>query len=144
LTDNVTPRSGEYGDVTTMYIRRSKILPCIYAKHKHRQVKEYRSTWQYTFQHKDYKVIIECDIFVRVHYITARYKSEVLQFVQQKGAHTLRRRSPSLQEDSGTEGARTSQPAPRNKLDLWWRAPLQSKLQNLNMQVQGSQKLPNK
>ena len=61
-----------------------------------------------------------------------------------KGAHGLRRRSPSLQEDSGTEGARTSQPAPRDKLDLQWRAPLQSKLQNLNMQVQGSQKLPNK
>ena len=61
-----------------------------------------------------------------------------------KGAHGAEKKIPSLQEDSGTEGARTSRPAPRDKLDLQWRAPLQSKLQNLNMQVQGSQKLPNK
>ena len=60
-----------------------------------------------------------------------------------KDAHGLRRRSPSLQEGSRTEGVGTSRPAPRDKLDLRWMAPLQSKLQNLNMQVQGSQKLPN-
>ena len=41
-------------------------------------------------------------------------------------------------------GAGTSQPALRGKLDLRWRAQLQSKLQDLNMQIQGSQKLPNK
>jgi len=67
-----------------------------------------------------------------------------LQFVQQNGAHGLRRRSSSLLEEPGTERARTNQLAPRNRLDLRWRAPLQSTPQNLNMQVQGSQKLPNK
>ena len=46
-------------------------------------------------------------------------------------------------QESGTEGVRTSQPAPRDKLDFQRRASLQFKLQNLNMQVQGSQKLPN-
>ena len=45
-----------------------------------------------------------------------------ITIVQKKGAHGPRRRSPSLQEDSGTEEARTSQPAPRDKLDLRWRA----------------------
>ena len=80
-TGIVAPRSGGYGDATTTYIRRSEIPSCIYAKHQYRLVKEYGSTGQYTFQHKDYKVITEHDILVHVHYITARYKSENLQFV---------------------------------------------------------------
>ena len=98
----------------------------------------------YTFQHKDYKIITERDILVHVHYITARYKSKNYNLYSKRGAHELRGSSPSLQEDSRTEGARTSRPAPRDKLDLRSRALLQSKLQNLNMQVQGSQKLSNK
>jgi len=79
-----------------------------------------------------------------MYYIMAKYKSKNYNLYSIKGAHELRGSPPSLQEDSGTEGVRTSQPAPRDKLDLRWRAPLQSKLQNLNMQVQRSQKLPSK
>ena len=98
----VTPRSGGYGDVTATYIRRSEIPSRIYAKHQYRQVKEYGSTWQYIFQHKDYKVITERDILVHVHYITARYKSEIT-ICTTKSAHGLRRRASSLLEDPGTE-----------------------------------------
>jgi len=92
----------------------------------------------YIFQHKDYKVIRELDILVHVRYIMARYKSKNYNLYSIKCAHDLRGSPPSLQEDSGKEGARTSQLALRDKLDLRWRAPIQSKLQNLNMQVQGS------
>ena len=81
---------------------------------------------------------------VHVHYITARYKSKNYNLYSKKGAHELRGSFLSLLEDSRTEGAGTSRPAPRDKLDPRWMAPLQSKLQNLNMQVQGSQELPNK
>ena len=44
-TTTVTPRSRGYGDVTAMYIRRSKIPSRIYAKHQYRQVSKYRSKW---------------------------------------------------------------------------------------------------
>ena len=37
-----------------------------------------------------------------------------------RGAHELRGSSLSLQEDSRTEGAWTSRPAPREKLNLRW------------------------
>jgi len=36
-SNNVTTRSRGYGDVTTTYIRRSKIPSHIYAKHQYRQ-----------------------------------------------------------------------------------------------------------
>ena len=60
-----------------------------------------------------------------------------------KDAHELGGNPANQQEESGTEGAGTSQPALRGKFDHQRRAPLQSKFQNLNMQVYGSQKLPN-
>ena len=44
-TLSVTPRSGEYGDVTATYIRRSEIPSRIYAKHQYRKESEYGSTW---------------------------------------------------------------------------------------------------
>ena len=80
---NVTPRSGGYGDATATYIRRSEIPSRIYAKHQYNknQSTEVRGICLYTFQHKDYKVITERDILVHVHYITARYKSEIYKFV---------------------------------------------------------------
>ena len=45
MWDNVTPRSGGYGDVTATYIRRSEIPSRIYAKHQYREESEYRNTW---------------------------------------------------------------------------------------------------
>ena len=143
----VTPccntRSCGYRDVTATYIRMSKIPSRIYAKHQYKRVKEYGSTWQYTFQHKDYKVITERDILVHVHYITTGYKSENFNLYS-KRCSWAEKKIPQLAGRFRNRRTRASQPAPRDKLDLRWRAPLQSKLQNLNMQVQGSQKLPNK
>jgi len=40
----ITPRSGEYGDVTATYICRSEIPSRIYAKYQYRQESEYEST----------------------------------------------------------------------------------------------------
>ena len=42
---SVMSRSSRYGDVTATYIRWSKILSHIYAKHQYRKESEYESTW---------------------------------------------------------------------------------------------------
>jgi len=46
----------------------------------------------YTFQHKkyNYKVIIERDIILQVHYIIARHKSKIYNMYSTKDAHELR------------------------------------------------------
>ena len=41
----VTPRSCGYGDVTAIYIRRSKISSHIYDKHQYMQESEFGSMW---------------------------------------------------------------------------------------------------
>ena len=97
----------------------------------------------YTFQHKDYKVITKRDILIHVHYITARYKSKITICIA-KGVLTAEKEIRKPAGKPGTEGAKANQLALRRKLDLQWRAPLQSTLQNLNIQIQGSQDLPNK
>ena len=53
-------------------------------------------------------------------------------------------RSRELKGKSGTTATETKQPARKGKLDLPQKAPPQSKVRNLNMQIQGSQDLPNK
>ena len=44
-SENVTPRSSGYGNVTATYIRRSEITSRIYAKHQYRQESECGSKW---------------------------------------------------------------------------------------------------
>jgi len=45
LHNTITPWSRRYGDVTAMYICRSKVPSHIYAKHQYRQELEYESMW---------------------------------------------------------------------------------------------------
>jgi len=78
-----------------------------------------------------------------VSYITTKSKSTIYNMNTQN-AHELDEDLVSRRERSGTQETETSRSARQRKLDLLWTAPLQSKLRNLNIQIQGSQDLPNK
>ena len=56
--DSVTSRSHGYRDVTAMYIRKSKILSRIYAKHQYRQESEFESIVVIYIPTEKYKYVV--------------------------------------------------------------------------------------
>ena len=64
--------------------------------------------------------------------------------IRLQDAHELEEGPASQKGKSGTTATETNQPARKGKLDLPQKAPPRSKVRNLNIQIQGSQDLPNK
>ena len=102
----IMPWSRGYGDITAMYICRSEIPSCIYAKHQymHQSMKIcsalYISTCEY-----NYKVITRCDTILQEDYITDRRKCENTQrytsMNSTKGAHNYRKKTQETSKGPG-------------------------------------------
>ena len=97
-----------------------------------------QSTKVRTFQYKEYsyKVITKRNIILQVYYITTRCKG----MNSTKRGSRAERKSCELVRRVRNERSCSYQPASQGKLDLLRRAPLRFKLQDLDIQVQGSQK----
>ena len=148
----VTPRSRGYGDVTAIYIRRSKIPSHIHTKHQYKQKIEGESTVVIYIS----TIIVQVYCYHRtwsnitwtLHYQEAQSMNynEIYRMNSTKSAHELQKKNREPRKGPGRKGLWT---------DCWWSMlPLcisdqqpeeftSSKLWNMDMQDQGCQKQSN-